>query len=67
MGIFGMILSITQEIFIPFDGGYEIKKKKVHSIFKDSISGANLADMQLTSKFSKGFRFLLFVIVIYSK
>ena len=34
-------------------------KKKVYSGFKDSIQGADLADMQLISKFNKGFRFLL--------
>ena len=34
---------------------------------KDNIWGANLADMQLISKFNKGFRFLLFVIDIFSK
>ena len=43
------------------------KKKKVYSRFKDNIWGADLADMQLISKFSKGFRFLLCVIDIFSK
>ena len=37
------------------------KKRKVHSSFVDNIWGADLADMQLTSKFNKGFRFLLCV------
>ena len=37
------------------------------SSFKDKIWGAVLADMQLISKFNKGFRFLLRVIDIYSK
>ena len=32
-----------------------------------NIWGADLADMQLISKFNKGFRFLLFVIDIFSK
>ena len=36
----------------------KFKKRKVYSAFKDSISGADLADMQLISKFNKGFRFL---------
>ena len=40
---------------------------KVHSPFIDNIWGADLADMQLISKFSKLFRFLLYVIDIYSK
>ena len=35
--------------------------------FKDNIRGADLADMQLISKFYKGFRFLLCVIDIFSK
>ena len=33
----------------------------------DSIWGAKLADMQLISKFNKRFRFLLWVIDIFSK
>ena len=43
------------------------KKRKVHSTFIDNIWGADLADMQLVSKFNEGFRFLLCVIDIYSK
>ena len=39
------------------------KKRKVYSGFKDNIWGADLADMQLISKFNKGFRFLLCVVV----
>ena len=31
------------------------KKRKVYSGFKDNIWGADLADMQLISKFNKGF------------
>ena len=44
-------------------------KRKVHSPFIDNIWGTDLADMQLISKFNKGFRFLLCVNVIdiYSK
>ena len=45
----------------------KFKKRKVYSIFKDNIWGADLADMQLTSKFNKGFRFLFCVIDIFSK
>ena len=45
----------------------KFKKKKVHSPFMGSIQGADLVGMQLTSKFNKGFRFLLCVIGIYSK
>ena len=43
------------------------KKRKAYSGFKDNIWGADLADMQLISKFNKGFRFLLCVIDIFSK
>ena len=39
----------------------------MHSSFKDNIWGIDLADMQLLSKFNKGFRFLLCVIDIFSK
>ena len=45
----------------------KFKKIKVYSSFKDNIWGADLTDMQLISKFNKGFRFLLCVIDIYSK
>ena len=43
------------------------KKRTVYSRFKDNIWSADLADMQLISKFNKGFRFLLCVIDIFSK
>ena len=39
----------------------KFNKRKVHSPFIDNIWGADLADMELTSKFNKGFRFLLCV------
>ena len=42
-------------------------KRNVYSPFKDNIWGADLADMQLISKFNKEFRFLLCVIDIFSK
>ena len=45
----------------------KFKKRKVYSAFKDNIWGAGLADMQLISKFNKGFRFLLCVIDIFSE
>ena len=43
------------------------KKRKVYFRFRDNIWGADLVDMQLISKFNKGFRFLLSVIDIFSK
>ena len=42
-------------------------KREVYSAFKGNIWAADLADMQLISKFNKGFRFLLYVTVNYSK
>ena len=45
----------------------KFNKKKVQSPFIDNIWGADLAYMQLISKFNKGFRFLLCVIEICSK
>ena len=39
----------------------------MYSSFRDNIWGADLTDMQLLSKFNKGFRFLLCVIDIFSK
>ena len=42
-------------------------KRKVHSPLLDNIWGADLADIQLISKFSKGLRFLLCVTDICSK
>ena len=39
----------------------------MYSSFRDYIWGADLADMQLLSKFNKGFRFFLCIIDIYSK
>ena len=39
----------------------------MHSFFIDNVWGADLADMQLISKFNKGFRILLCVTDIYSK
>ena len=45
----------------------KFKKRKIYSAFKDNIWGADLADMQLLSKYKKGIRFLLCVIDIFSK
>ena len=45
----------------------KFKKRKLYSTFKDHIWGADLADIQLISKFIKGFRFLLCVIDVFSK
>ena len=53
---------LTKELHKPI-----IRKLKVYCGFRDSISGTDLAYMQLISKFNKEFRFLLCVIDIFSK
>ena len=45
----------------------KFKKTKLQSPFIDNIWGADLADMQLISKFNKEIRFLFCVIGIFSK
>ena len=45
----------------------KFRKRKVYSSFRDNIWGVDLADMQLLSKYNKGYRFLLCVIDIFSK
>ena len=42
-------------------------KRRVYSSFINNIWGADLANMQLMSKFNKGFRFILCIIDIFSK
>ena len=44
-----------------------LKKEQFALDLWDNIWGADLADMQLISKFNKGFRFLLCVIDVFSK
>ena len=56
---------LAEELYKPIIRKF--KKRKVYSAFKDNIWGADLVDMQLISKFNKGFRFLLCVIDIFSK
>ena len=45
----------------------KFNKRKVYSSFKDNIWGADLADMQLLSKFNKGIKYFLCVIDLFSK
>ena len=45
----------------------KFEKRKVYSQFKDNIWGVNLADMQSLSRKSKGIKYLLCVIDLYSK
>ena len=56
---------LAEELHIPIIRKF--KKRTVYSGFKDNIWGADLADMQLMSKFNKGFRALLCVIDILNK
>ena len=59
-------LQLTEELHKPIIKKLK-RKRKVYSSFRDNIWSADLADMQLISKFNKGFRFLLCVIDIFSK
>ena len=45
----------------------KFKKINIHAAFKDNIWGADLADIQLISRYNKGLRFLLCVMDIFSK
>ena len=58
-------LQLAKKLHKPIIGKF--KRRKVYSGFIDNIWGADLADMQLISKFNKGFRFLLCVVDIFSK
>ena len=49
-------LQLAKELHKPIIKHF--KKRTVYLGFKDNIWGADLADIQLISKFSKGFRFL---------
>ena len=52
----------TEESHKPTDKKF--LKRRVYSSFKDNIWGADLADMQLMSKFSREIRFLLCLIYV---
>ena len=55
---------LAEELHKPIIKTFE--KRKVHAAFKDNIWGADLADMQLLSRYNKGVRLLLCVIDIFS-
>ena len=55
-------LQLTEELRKPIHRNF--KRRTVYSRFKDNVWGGNLSDMQLISKFNKGFRFL-FVLLIF--
>ena len=56
---------LAEELHKPINKKF--KQRKVYSAFKGNIWGADLANMQLISKFNKGFRFLVCVVDIFSK
>ena len=56
---------LAEELHKPIIRKFE--KRKLHAASKDNIWGADLADMQLLSRYNKGIRFLLCVIDIFSK
>ena len=56
---------LVEELHKPIN--YKIKKNKRSSPFIDNIWGADLADMQLISKFNNGLWFFLCVIDTFSK
>ena len=58
-------IKLADELHKPVIRKFE--KRKVYSSFRDNIWSADLADMQLLSKFIKRFGFLLCIIDIYSK
>ena len=58
-------LQLTEELRKPIHRNF--KRRTVYSRFKDNVWGGNLSDMQLISKFNKGFRFLLCTIDVFSK
>ena len=56
---------LAEELHKPIIKNFE--RRKVYSSFKDNISGVDLADMSLVSKFNKGIRYLLCVIDLFSR
>ena len=60
-----LVVQLADELHEPIIRKF--MKRKIYSSFRDNIWGADLADMELFSKFNKGFRFLLCVINTYSK
>ena len=57
--------ALAEELHKPIRRKFQ--RRKVIPVSIDNIWGADLADMQLISKYNKGYRFLLCVIDLYSK
>ena len=53
---------LAEELHKPIIRKFE--KRKLYSSFRDNIWGVDLANMQVLSKYNKGYRFLLCVIFI---
>ena len=58
-------IPLADELRKPIISKFE--KRKVYSLFRDNIWGSDLADMELLSKFNKGFTFLFCIIDIFGK
>ena len=58
-------MKLATELYKPIIRKFN--KRKVYSSFKDNVWGADLADMQLLSKFNEGIKYLLCVIDLFSK
>ena len=56
-------LQLAKELHKPIIRNF--KKRTAYSGFRDNIWGADLADMQLISKFTNGFRFFYCVLLIF--
>ena len=56
---------LAEELYKPIIKRF--KRRKAHAPFIDCIWGADLADVQLLSKYNKGIRYLLCAIDIFSK
>ena len=56
---------LAEELYKPINSKFD--KRKVNSFFTDKFRGADLAHMQLISKFKRGICFLLCVNDIFSK
>ena len=54
-------MQLVEELHKPIIRNF--KKRTVYSGFKDNIWGADLVDMQLISKFNKGFRFYCVLLI----
>ena len=64
-GINNESLKLADELHKPIIRKFN--KQYIYSSFKDNIWGADLAGMQLLSKFNKGIKYLLCVIDLFSK